>query len=482
MKRMKVEQAVEIQQQKPLRWHQGLKPYHWWVFIIGALAWLFDCADQRIFMLARSPALSELLSMPQTHPRVVDLATWSTAATMAGWAIGGLFFGVMGDRWGRVKTLATSILIYSLFTGLCGLATTWWDFCLYRLLMGSGIGGAFAAAATLIAETMPEHSRSFALGLFSAISVFGNMSGSVLSRWLFLPEQTYTIEWLGVTTSGWRLLFFVGALPALLTAFVIPTVRESERWKAARDMARRKLSRDLGDMKSMVTHPRWRLHTLVAVGLATAGIVGVWGVGFFSPELISTALTPANLKGQSLPAEVAQHIGRVKAVATILQDIGGFLGIMTFTVLANRVNRRTMFAWVFAGGFISIALAFTTLSTEWQAYVLLPIVGFFTIGVMGGFVIYFPEIFPTRLRSTGTAVGYNVARLSAAVVMVLGNPIRQFFHDIGVWDPFRLGAVTLAGIYFLGHFVLLYAPETRGKPLMEEEDASRRDAGETTAG
>ncbi len=454
---------------KPLRWYHGLKGYHWWVFCVGALAWLFDCTDQRIFMLARSPALSQLLGLPQTDRLVVDYATWATAATMVGWAIGGLFFGVVGDRWGRVKTLGASILLYSLFTGLCGLATTWWDFCLYRLLMGSGIGGAFAAAATLIAETMPDHARSFCLGLFSALSVLGNMSGSVLSRWLFLPEKTYTLEWIGVTAPGWRLLFFVGALPAMLAVLVIPTLRESDKWKAARALARENLTRQMGDLQSLFGHLRWRRHTLVAVGLATAGIVGVWGVGFWSPELISSALTPPDLRGQTLPADLAQHIGRVKAVATLLQDVGGFLGILTLTVLANHVRRRASFTAVFLGGFLSIALAFLTLHSEWQAYVLLPLVGFFTIGVMGGFVIYFPEIFPTRLRSTGTAFGYNVARLSAALVMLLGNSIRDGFHLLGVADPFRVGAVTLAGIYLLGLLVLLRAPETRGQPLMEDE-------------
>src|SRR5258706_11617741 len=88
---------------KPLRWYHGLQPYHWWVFFIGALAWLFDCADQRIFMLARSPALSDLLKLPQTNRIVLDYGTWATASTMVGWAIGGFYFGVMGDRWGRVK-------------------------------------------------------------------------------------------------------------------------------------------------------------------------------------------------------------------------------------------------------------------------------------------------------------------------------------------------------------------------------------------
>jgi len=452
-----------------IRWYQGLKPYHWWVFCVGALAWLFDCTDQRIFMLARSPALAQLLHLPQTDARVVDYATWATAATMAGWALGGLVFGVMGDRWGRVKTLAASILLYSLFTGLCGLARSPWDFCLYRLLMGSGIGGAFAAAATLIAETMPDHARAFCLGLFSALSVLGNMSGSLLSRWLFLPEQTYTLHWLGVTAPGWRLLFFVGTLPALMTVVIIPTLRESEKWKAARALARENLARQMGDLKSMFDHPRWRLHTLVAVGMATAGIVGVWGVGFWSPELISNALTPKALQGQPLPAEIAQYIGRVKATATLLQDVGGFLGILTLTVLANHVRRRVSFTTVFLGGFVSVAVAFLTLHQEWQAYVMLPVVGFFTIGVMGGFVIYFPEIFPTRLRSSGTAFGYNVARLSAAVVMILGNSIREGFRSLGVADPFRVGAVTLGAIYLVGLLVLLRAPETRGRPLMEDE-------------
>ena len=457
---------------RPLRWYQGLSPYHWWVFAVGALAWLFDCADQRIFMLARTPGLSQLLGLPQSAPKVVDFATYATAATMAGWAVGGLIFGVMGDRWGRVKTLSISILIYSLFTGLCGLATTGWDFCLYRFLMGGGIGGAFAAAATLIAESMPDHSRSTCLGLFSAISVLGNMSGSVLSVLLFLPEKFYFVGTFGAHgVSGWRLLFFVGALPAFLVVFVIRTLRESEQWLAARKLARENLERQMGDLKSMFGHPKWRLRTLVAVGLATAGIVGVWGVGFWSPELINDALRPANLQELSTDAQkqITDYIGDVKGKATILQDVGGFLGILTFTALATRLGRRIGFSVAFIGSFISIAVTFLTMRSELQAYLMLPVVGFFTIGVMGGFVIYFPEIFPTRLRSTGTAFGYNVARLSAAVVMLMGNQIRAWLAGLEFSNPFRVGAVVLSGIYLLGLLMLIWAPETRGQPLPEDE-------------
>ncbi|HQA45238.1 MAG TPA: MFS transporter, partial [Phycisphaerae bacterium] len=144
--------ALELDAKPRLKPYQGLTGYQIWIFIIAALAWFFDCTDQRIFMLARTPALVQLLDQPDPRsPIVIDYATYATAATMIGWAVGGLIFGVMGDRWGRTKTLALSVLIYSIFTGLCGLATGGWTFCVYRFLMGSGIGGAFATAATLVA-------------------------------------------------------------------------------------------------------------------------------------------------------------------------------------------------------------------------------------------------------------------------------------------------------------------------------------------
>ncbi len=460
-----------------LRWYEGLTWYHWWVFTVGALAWLFDCADQQIFNLARTPALRDVMAEAMRHltpleanAKVLDYATYSTASTMVGWAVGGLFFGIVGDRWGRVKTLSVAILVYSLFTGLCGMATSGWTFCLYRFLMGGGIGGAFAAAATLIAETLPEHARATCLGLFSALSVLGNMLGVALARFAFLPEQMYFAGTLGEHgVAGWRLLFCVGAMPAFLVVFVIMTLKESEQWKAARRLASENVERQLGDLKSMFRHPTWRRNTLVAVGLATAGIVGVWGVGFFSPELIDEALTPAAYAGKTLPPDVAKHISEVRGNALLLQHLGGFIGILAFTYLATRVGRRLSFTVAFLGGFVSVVVVFLTLNSAQQAYFMLPFMGLFTVGVMGGFVIYFPEIFPTRFRSTGTAFGYNVARLSAAAVMLLGNNIRSALGSLGFAHPFRVGMILLSGIYLLGLIILLWAPETRGRPLPEED-------------
>ena len=463
-----------------LRWYQGVTGYQWWVFFVGAMAWLFDCMDQRLFTMVRSPALAQLLNLPEKNNVVVDFGTYATAATMLGWAAGGLFFGVVGDRWGRVKTLSISILVYSLFTGLCGLATSGWFLCLYRFLMGCGIGGAFAAAATLIAETMPDHSRSTCLGLFSALSVLGNMTGLAIGSQVFNPTRLYFAGLLGSGgVPGWRLAFFVGALPAFLIVLVLRTLKESQQWQQARKTASENLERQLGDLRSMFGDPRWRTNTIVAVCMATAGIVGVWGVAFWSPELINYALTPRGGL-ESLPAAEADRIRsgitNVKFYGSLFQDIGGFLGIACFAPVSNRLGRRRTFAGAFVISFVLVIYVFLTLGSAKQAYVVLPIMGFFNLSVMGGFVIYFPEIFPTRLRSTGTAFGYNVARLSAAVVMLTSNSIRagverlgnlDLLHNLHL-DPFRFGAVIVSGIYFLGLLALIWAPETRGKSLPED--------------
>jgi len=454
-----------------VRWYQGVTAYQWWVYAVGAMAWLFDCMDQRLFTMVRSPALSQLLHLPEEHPVVTNYGTYATAATMIGWAVGGLFFGVVGDRWGRVKTLSASIFVYSLFTGLCGLATSGWDFCLYRFLMGSGIGGAFAAAATLIAETMPDHARSTALGLFSALSVLGNMMGLAIGSQVFKPAQLYLPGILGHGVPGWRVAFFVGAMPAMLIVLVLRTLKESERWQQARKTAGENLERQLGDLRSLFGHPRWRTNTIVAVCMATAGIVGVWGVAFWTPELITYALTPAGGMASLPAAEQAALAGRItqaKFLGNLFQDIGGFLGILSFAPIANRIGRRKTFAGAFLVSFALIAYVFLTLDSAAKAYVVLPIMGYFNLSIMGGFVVYFPEIFPTRLRSTGTAFGYNVARLSAAIVMLLGNQIRDALTALHFAHPFRVGAVVVSAVYVLGLAALLWAPETKDQPLPEE--------------
>ncbi len=441
-----------------LRWYQGMTGYHWWVLIVGATAWLFDTMDQRIFVLCRQPALAQLQNLDANHPDVIWYGKVVTAVMITGWAVGGLFFGIMGDRWGRVKTLSVSVLVYSLFTGLSGLSQHWYDFCIYRFLMGCGVGGAFATAATLIAETLPGHSRAFALGLFQALSAFGNITGSAMARWVITPDLTLHLA--GRDISGWRLLFFFGMVPAFLTVFIIRTLREPDTWIAARAAAATDGKHELGDIRSMLTHSTWRRNLLAGVILAVTGVVGVWGVGFWTPELISEAL-----QGES-----KAKIGHVKAMATLLQDVGAFFGIFAFTLVATRFGRRVSFALSLLLGYAVVTFVFVRLSSETHAYWMAPLVGFATLSIFGGYAIYFPELFPARLRSTGTGLCYNSARIFTAAIILGSAPLVNMCKSINFMglSAFRISMLMLAGIYLLGLIALIWAPETKDTPLPED--------------
>jgi len=143
----------------------GVTWYHWIVVLIAAGGWTFDCMDARLFVLARESALKDLLADQVTDPGVIKTYLgYATTALILGWATGGIIFGIMSDRVGRVKTMAVTLLTYSIFTGLSGVAVSWIDFTAYRFLVGLGVGGMFGAATTLVAETVPGAFRPLALG------------------------------------------------------------------------------------------------------------------------------------------------------------------------------------------------------------------------------------------------------------------------------------------------------------------------------
>ena len=158
-----------------------MTPYHWFVVIIASAGWLFDCMDQRLFVLARESALKELLAGdPAALGAVRTYSGYATTSMILGWATGGILFGMMSDRLGRVRTMVATLFVYSAFTGLSGLAQNWVDFTVYRFLAGLGIGGMFGAATTLVAESVPSAFRAIALGSLQALSAVGNIIGSLV--------------------------------------------------------------------------------------------------------------------------------------------------------------------------------------------------------------------------------------------------------------------------------------------------------------
>src|SRR6266702_104317 len=215
------------------RLFEGVTGYHWLVLIIAACGWLFDCMGQRIFVLSREPAMRELLGNGASDALVKLWGGRATFVLMVGWATGGIVFGMMSDRLGRVKTMIATLLAYTIFSGLTGLARTPYEFLAYRFLGGLAIGGMFGAATTLVAESVPRRVRAPALGLMQALSAFGNISGSLLSTWIQPGKPDFFHGY-----AGWRFIFFAGAAPVVLAAPIALLLREPEPWLEAKRRAR----------------------------------------------------------------------------------------------------------------------------------------------------------------------------------------------------------------------------------------------------
>jgi MFS family permease len=426
----------------------GVTWYHWMVVIIASCGWLFDCMDQRLFILARESALKDLLSSdPARMAAIKTHIGYATTSMILGWATGGIIFGMMSDRIGRVKTMVATLLVYSGFTGLSGFAQTWVDFTVYRFLVGLGVGGMFGAATTLVAESVPGHFRAMALGSLQALSAMGNIIGSLIS--LQIPPGA---QGLFGGFAGWRVLFFVGILPSLLIVPIVFVLKEPESWLRAKAAAAAGVGhKNVGSPFELFRDRRWRRNTIVGLFLGVSGMIGLWGIGFFSPELISTAL-------QGAPQDV---VDTVRGWGTAFQDVGAFFGMVTFTIVASYVSRRLAFLGALLLSMLVTMFVFHSLKTATDAYWMLPMMGFAQLAVFAGYSIYFPELFPTRLRGTGVGFCYNTVRYLAAPAPIL-------FGMLATHVSFRTAAVLMSFIYLVGVIALIWAPETKGKPLPED--------------
>ena len=487
-------------------WYKLLSRYHWFVLAVCALGWLFDCLDQQLFILARPQAMEDLLGYLKTSP---DYKFWtqtfgdiSTSVFIAGWATGGLIFGMLGDRIGRAKTMMLTILIYSACTGLSALSQTVYDFAFYRFLTGLGVGGEFAVGVALVAEVMPTKARTQALGLLQALSAFGNISAALINLQLGLTEEE------GLPMARWRLMFCIGALPAVLALLIRGRLKEPEKWVQTK--VEGKATVQLGSYAELFGDPVWRKHALLGLLLACSGVIGLWAVGFYTPDLIRDVnLKPATAKAYAQltkdatetgdakraaaleeiralmekdpKAKVSESQGKLKAevdaiakkelavyqsLTSVMLNMGAFLGIFGFSTLAQRIGRKPTFAIALLAAFFSTVYVFWSLQHFWQIFVLVPIMGFCQLSLFGGYAVYFPELFPTRLRSTGTSFCYNVGRFVAAFGPLVKIGLNYAFSGYGS-NALRYAGMTMCAVFLVGLFVLPFLPETKGKPLPE---------------
>src|ERR1039458_6112246 len=276
--------------------------YHWLVVFFASCGWLFDCMGQRIFVLSREPALRELLGATASDG---DVKYWGGIATllmMVGWATGGILFGMLSDHYGRVKAMVSTLLAYTIFSGLSGFARTGVEFLVFRFLFGLGVGGMFGAATTLVAESVPRRFRTMALGSMQALSACGNMVASGLSLKIIPGLENFWGHY-----SCWQVLSFVSVFPALLALPMLLILKEPQAWvKAKAEAVTGGSAKAVGSIAGLFRQPRWRRSTLVGICLGVAGMVGLWGIAFFSPELITTAFKnrPLQIEEVLKPAEL----------------------------------------------------------------------------------------------------------------------------------------------------------------------------------
>jgi MFS family permease len=447
-------------------WYRGMTRYHWFVLVVAALGWLFDCLDQQLFNLARKPAMETLLAAADgsIDPKAVNFyGGLSTCIFMAGWATGGLIFGVIGDRLGRAKTMMITIIIYSLCTGLSALSQGFWDFAFYRFITGLGVGGEFAVGVALVAEVMPDRARPYALGLLQALSAVGNFLAALIGIGLGQAQLH-----MGAKIAGWepwRWKFVIGALPAVLALVIRAGLKEPERWQEMKKQAER-TGVALGGYGALFADPRWRKNAILGMLLACAGVVGLWGIGFFAIDLQRSVLEKT-FKAQGYEGrELAGRLTIWSGIAMMMIQVGAFTGMMLAARICQRLGRKPFFAIAFLAAMLSTAMVFRYLDDMTDIWWMLPIMGFCQLSLFAGYAIYFPELFPTRLRSTGTSFCYNVGRFVAASgPFLLGQLSSTVFA--GSAEPMRPAGLLMCLVFLLGLAVLPFLPETKGRALPE---------------
>jgi MFS family permease len=458
-----------------LPWYRTLTPNHWFVFTVASLAWMFDCLDQQLFILARDNAVKALSAAGTSGPELKSLSGWAQSIFVAGWALGGLIFGSVGDRIGRAKTLSITVLIYSLCTGLSAFSRDVTEFMIYRALTGLGVGGVFGLAVALVADSLPELARPKALGLLQALSAVGNVTAGLIA--MSLAEMD--------PMNSWKYLFWIGAAPAFLCIFIMFRLKEPVKWVAARDASRLAGGKAMGSYGSLFGEVQWRRPAILGMILCVSGVVGLWGVGFFSGALIGPAIENA-LKAQNpaiSPAALAAGKQWWTAANLIVQNIGAFFGMILFAKLAHRYGRKTVFAFGFLAAFAATIYFYKNFQTKADIW-MTGMMGFCQLSIFAGFAIYLPELFPTRLRSTGVSFCYNVGRFIAATGPITLGGLQKYLSEKAVaalpatadalskadaqLTAFRNAACWLAGIYVIGLLVLPFLPETKGRPLPEE--------------
>jgi SHS family sialic acid transporter-like MFS transporter len=490
--------------------------------IAALLGWMFDGFEMGLFPLIGQPALRDLLGAGAPE---ADTAKWFgaiIAVFLVGAATGGVLFGWLGDKIGRVRAMSLSIFTYAVFTGLCGFATEAWHIAALRFVASLGMGGEWSLGVALVNEVWPGKSRALIAGLIGAAANVGYLLVALLSIGLsgFIGSVEVFLKGIGLSdattasllaNSAWRFLMISGAFPALLIFFIRMSVRESEKWQEekARGATSHWSNSDLfgvmvGCIAALVIIWAWS-PAAGGLGAGAATVITLIGLvvalfGYLHPvrqylgraiaagalseeargKVVRSMLLGAGLAavallgtwgsiqwaprwaGQLMPdTATLKHFAKEKT--QMATSIGAIVGTILAALAAGRFGRRPTYVALCVGSFAS-ALYFYLGHSAFDGSFLFAafLAGSITAAFYGFFPLYFPELFPTSVRATGQGFAFNFGRIVAAVGGLQTATLMKAFDGSFA----RAGAV-LAVIYLVGAFLVIWAPETKDRELPE---------------
>jgi MFS family permease len=427
--------------------------YQWLVLFAAWLGWGFDVFDGLLFNYVAPNCVPTLLGLPIGSPEAKKATLyWTgvlTAVLLLGWAVGGIVFGWVCDRIGRTKTLLITMLMYALGTALCAAAQNIEMLIFCRIIASLGIGGEWAAGASMVAEVVPEDKRveagallytSAPMGLF--LATFVNLQ--VAGDWLKDSPET-----------SWRVVFLFGLIPVAVAIVIRLLVKEPERWAAqAGKVAPPKISE--------LFTPAYRKATISGFLMAVTALLTWWSCNAFIGTIVSgLAQTEAKLLGLDKSATLAL-VEHWKLIATSAFNLGGLIGTLLTIPAAKWLGRRIMFGMYWTASALAIFAVFgLNLAPEMRLYGYF-FIGLSVFGVFGSFTYYLPELFPTRLRATGSGFCYNIGRIFTAAGPFLVGFIASKHPESAINVLFWVGLVPVFGLLMLPWVV-----ETKGQALAD---------------
>jgi len=391
--------------------------------IAASLGWMLDSFDVMLYALVIASLMGDLDLSKSTAGLLGSL-------TLIASAIGGMAFGIIADRFGRIKALMGSVLIYSIFTAACGLSITVAQLALFRVLLGLGMGGEWASGAALVSETWPSEHRGKALGFMQSFWALGYATAALVSA-AILPV------W------GWRAVFFIGVLPAFFTLWVRRRVEEPEIWKKQADLPQKKTK---GNFSQLFRRGTLKI-TLSLSSMNALTMFAWWGLNLWIPAYLSLASKQGGVGLSS----------RVMSGMVIFMQVGMWFGYILFGFVSDAFGRkRTYIVYLVAASFL--VFAYSKTRNPYLLLVLGPFVAFFGTGYFSGFGALSAELYPTSFRATAQGFTYNIGRIVSAISPFVVGALAQR-------KGFGLAFPMVSIAFLAAAFIWRWIPETKGKEL-----------------